>query len=49
MQQSLRETGLSEAQIRQAVKAAIKERVDHGLLGGEAVPRAPKTIHNIKK
>lgn len=47
MQQSLRAAGLTEAQVQQAVMAAIRERVQHGLLGGMEVPRVPGPIRNL--
>jgi hypothetical protein len=47
LQQSLRAAGLPESQVQQAVRAAIRERVDFGLLGGEAVPRVPRPIRNL--
>jgi hypothetical protein len=34
LQRSLRAAGLPEAQVQQAVRAAIRERVNYGLLGG---------------
>jgi len=47
LQQSLRAAGLSEAQVQQAVQAAIRERVRYGLLGGNEVPRIPQPIPNL--
>jgi hypothetical protein len=42
---SLRAAGKSEGEVQQAVKAAIQQRVDYNLLGGEAVPRIPGSIN----
>ncbi|MFO0811060.1 MAG: RHS repeat-associated core domain-containing protein [Gemmataceae bacterium] len=47
LQQSLRAAGLSESQVQQAVRAAIRERVDFGLLGGMEVPVVPRPIRNL--
>jgi hypothetical protein len=47
LQQSLRAAGLSEAQVQQAVRAAIRERVQRGLFGGMEVPRVPGPIRNL--
>lgn len=47
LQQSLRAAGLPEAQVQQAVRAAIRERVNAGLLGGLEVPRVPRKIRNL--
>ena len=47
LQQSLRSAGLSEAQVQQAVRAAIRERIQYGQLGGLEVPRVPGPIRNI--
>jgi hypothetical protein len=49
MQESLRQVGLSEIQIQQAVQAAIRERVEFGLLGGQAVPNVPNEIRNLAR
>jgi hypothetical protein len=49
LQQSLRAAGLSEAQVQAAVRAAISERVEYGLLGGREVPRVPNEIRNIAR
>lgn len=47
LQQSLRATGLPELQVQQALGAAIRERVEAGLLGGMPVPRIPNPIYNL--
>jgi hypothetical protein len=48
LQQSLRASGqLPEAQVQQAVRAAIRERIQYGQLGGMPVPRVPGPIRNI--
>lgn len=47
LQQSLRAAGLPEVQVQQAVRAAIRERVNTGLLGGLEVPRVPRPIRNL--
>ena len=47
LQQSLRAAGLPETQVQQAVRAAIRERVDFGLLGGMEIPRVPGPIRNL--
>jgi hypothetical protein len=49
LQQSLRSAGLLESQVRQAVRAAIRQRIDYGLLGGIPVPRVPGPIRNLAK
>jgi hypothetical protein len=49
LQQSLRAAGLTEAQVQQAVRAAIQERLNYGLLGGMDVPRVPDPIRNLAK
>lgn len=43
--QSLRDASLPEDQIRAAVQAAIRQRVEWGLLGGDSVPRIPGRIN----
>lgn len=47
LQQSLRAAGLPESQVQQAVRAAVNERVNAGLLGGQEVPRVPRPIRNL--
>lgn len=47
LQQSLRAAGLSEAQIQQAPRSSIRERLQHGLLGGMELPRVPGPIRNL--
>lgn len=47
LQDSLRAAGLSDTQVQQAVRAATRERVQNGLLGGMEVPRVPRPIRNI--
>jgi RHS repeat-associated protein len=42
---SLRAAGLSPAQVQQAVKASIGQRVGAGQLGGLEVPRVPRRIN----
>lgn len=42
---SLRNAGLPEAEVQQAVRAAVRQRLDYGLLGGENVPRVPGRIN----
>jgi len=49
LQQSLRAAGLPEAQVQQAVRAAIRERVNFGVLGGRPVPNVPKAIPNLPR
>jgi len=49
MQQSLRISGLPEAHVQQAVRAAIRERVGFGLLGGNPVPKVPRPIPNLPR
>jgi hypothetical protein len=47
LQQSLRAAGLSESQVEQALRAAVRERINAGALGGLEVPRVPRPIRNI--
>lgn len=47
LQQSLRDAGLPDHQVQQAVRAAVRERVQYGLLGGDEVPRLPNPIPNL--
>ena len=49
LQQSLRAAGLPETQVQQAVRAAIRERVNYGQLGGMDVPRIPYEIENLAR
>ncbi len=49
LQQSLRAAGLSELQVQQAVRSAIQERVNFGLLGGMNVPNVPRSISNLAR
>lgn len=49
LRQSLRAAGLPESQVSQAVRAATRERVDYGLLGGQAIPRIPEPIRNLAR
>jgi RHS repeat-associated protein len=49
LQQSLRAAGLSEAQVQQTVRAAIRERVNFGLLGGGKVPKVPYEIRHLAR
>jgi hypothetical protein len=49
LQHSLRLAGLTESQVQQAVRAAIRERVEYGLLGGIPVPRVPGSIRNLAR
>jgi RHS repeat-associated protein len=46
---SLRAAGLSEAEVQQAVQAAIQQRVQYGLLGGMPVPRLPGRINQVAR
>lgn len=47
LQESLRASGLSEQHVQQAIKAAIRERIKAGALGGMEVPRVPRPIRNL--
>jgi hypothetical protein len=49
LQDSLRLAGLTESQVQQAVRAAIRERIEYGLLGGIPVPRVPGSIRNLAR
>jgi hypothetical protein len=49
LQQSLRAAGLPEPHVQQAVRAAIRDRVNYGLLGGDEVPRIPFEIENLAR
>jgi RHS repeat-associated protein len=46
---SLRAAGKNEAEVQQAVRAAIQQRVDYGLLGGMPVPRIPGRINQAER
>jgi hypothetical protein len=48
MRNSLRNAGLSEQQVTAAVRAAIRERVNAGELGGMPVPRVPNRLNQVK-
>jgi hypothetical protein len=45
LQQSLRDAGLAEHQVFIAVRAAVRQRIEYGLLGGQPVPRLPGRIN----
>lgn len=45
---ALKTTNLSPSQIQAATRAAIKQRVQYGLSGGEKVPRIPGRINQCK-
>jgi hypothetical protein len=49
LRESLRAAGLAESQVQQAIRAAIRERVQFGLLGGRPVPRVPGPIPNLAR
>ena len=49
LQESLRVSGLPESQVQQAVLAAIRERVQYGILGGMSVPKVPGAIPNLAR
>ena len=49
LRQSLRSIGLDESQVQQAVRAAIRQRVDYNILGGEPVPRLPGRLNQVRK
>jgi hypothetical protein len=49
LKQSLRFSNLSETQIQQVVRAAIRERVQYGILGGMDVPHLPDPIWNLAR
>jgi hypothetical protein len=49
LQDSLRAAGLAETNVQQAVRAAIRERVRYGALGGMVVPNVPNPIHNLAR
>ncbi len=42
--QSLRDSGMSEADALHATKAAMKQRVEYGLKGRDPVPRVPGKV-----
>jgi hypothetical protein len=49
LQSSLRAAGLPEEEVRAAVRAATRQRVEYGLLGGDPVPRLPGRINQVGK
>jgi RHS repeat-associated protein len=46
---SLQAAGLSEAEVQQAVRAAVQQQLDYGLLGGMSVPRIPGRINQVAR
>jgi hypothetical protein len=40
---------LPESQVQQAIRAAIRERVQYGALGGMGVPNVPNPIPNLAR
>jgi|GEM_PF-3697075 len=48
LKRSLCRAGLNPQQINNALKSAIRNRVDYGFLGGQSVPRIPGRINQAK-
>jgi hypothetical protein len=49
LQESPRAAGLPESQAQQAIRAAIRERLEYGLLGGMYVPSVPNAIPDLAR
>jgi hypothetical protein len=45
---ALQSAGYTPEQAKVLVRAAIRDRVDHGLLGGRQVPRIPRRINQAQ-
>ncbi len=48
LKHSLESTGMSPEQVKAAVKYSIQNRIEHGALGGQNVPRIPGRINQVK-
>ncbi|WP_201785422.1 hypothetical protein, partial [Pantoea ananatis] len=48
LKHSLDSTGMSPEQVKAAVKYSIQNRIEHGALGGQNVPRIPGRINQVK-
>lgn len=48
LKRSLEDSGLSAKQVNQAVRISIQNRIQHGVLGGQNVPRIPGRINQVK-
>lgn len=44
---ALQSIGYTPEQAKVPMRAAIRDRVDHGLLGGQQVPRIPRRINQV--